>query len=217
MMQTIDLDTDSSQPVNPNKSNGLKNRKENKTDDASLEQELREAAEKFGQEKGAYTIAPSALINEVFLRLVHSRRLKFSDRNRFFSVAAKTMRNILVSRCQALSATPPPEWSSHLSTGDLGLSDKDAGCVTLACLEDALLDLSDVDANQCRIVEMRFFAGLEIENIAQVLNQPADEVEKEWRRALDWLNKNFKGKPRATGGLSTDSGPVHKRTCYHRL
>jgi len=149
--------------------------------------ELRKLARNYMMsEKPGHTLEPTALVHEAYLRLVDQNRVSWQNRAHFFGVAANIIRRILVDHararhrikrgCSELKVT----WTEELKVPD------QAG-VDLVALDDALKTLSDLDPQQGRVVELRFFGGLSIEETASVLNISPATVKREWSTARVWL------------------------------
>jgi len=138
------------------------------------------------RERHDHTLQPTALINEVFLRLLGDQDVKWQNRAHFFGVAARLMRQILVDHARARQAAK--RGGRHYS---LSLSEADRvaeqSAVELLSLHLALERLSELDAQQGRIVELRFFGGLSIKESAEVLSVSHATVERDWRVARAWL------------------------------
>ncbi len=146
----------------------------------------RRAAGYMRGERADHTLQPTALVHETYLKLVEQREPNFKNRAHFFAVAAHLMRRILIDHARTrLSSkrgggqTPIPiEDSLHLRT------DTPVG---LLAVDDALRRLATFDSRQEQIGEMRFFGGLRVEEIAEVLGVSTRTVEREWTMARAWL------------------------------
>jgi RNA polymerase sigma factor (TIGR02999 family) len=149
--------------------------------------ELRRLAGNYlRRERHDHTLQPTALVNEVFLRLVGDHDIKWQSRAHFFGVAARLMRRILVDHARARQAAKRggPHYSLSLSSADR-VADQSA--VNLLTLHLALEQLSALDPQQGQVVELRFFGGLTIEESAEVLSVSHATVERDWRAARAWL------------------------------
>jgi len=150
-------------------------------------QELHRLARGYmGREHAGHTLQTTALVHEAYLRLIDSSRVRWQNRAHFFAVAAQLMRRILVdfarSRHQLKRGGEAPRVS--LSEAFEVAGEKDAG---LVALDDALQNLASVDLRKSRVVELRFFGGLSVEETAEVLQVSPDTVMRDWRLAKLWL------------------------------
>jgi len=155
--------------------------------------ELRRMAGNYlRRERHELTLQPTALINEVFLRLIDQHEIKWQSRAHFFGIAARLMRRILVDRVRLRQAVK--RGGVHYSLS-LSKADRIAGqsSVDLLALNLALHKLDELDPQQGRIVELRFFGGLTIEESAEVLSVSHATVERQWKMARAWLRCELAG------------------------
>jgi len=155
--------------------------------------ELRRLARGYlRHERPNITLQPTALVNEAYLRLIDQRVAKWENRAQFFGVAAQLMRRILVSHARATHAAKRggEHRTISLSQADHVGAEPD---VELLQLHDALNELAAIDPQQSRIVELRYFGGLTIEEAAEVLGVSDTTVEREWRMARAWLRDKLSG------------------------
>jgi RNA polymerase sigma factor (TIGR02999 family) len=151
--------------------------------------ELRKiAAGHMRRERSARSLQTTDLVHEAYLRLVDQAGTPLRDRSHFFQVAAHVMRQILIDRARKRKAGKRGGGVPALSL-DKALDIAEAQSGDLLVLEDALSRLEKLDSRQCQVVEMRFFAGMSEEEIAQVLEVSARTVNREWRMARAWLYK----------------------------
>ena len=136
------------------------------------------------------TLQPTALVHEAYLRLLGNEKLSLSDRSHFFAVAATVMRNILVDRARHRNAAKRggPQVAVSLSEAETMVASPE---VEMIALDDALNKLADVKPQCTRIVEMRVFSGLTIEETAEVLGVSHATVERDWRFARAWLRREL--------------------------
>ena len=140
-------------------------------------------------ERPDHTLQASALVNEAYLRLVDVRQMQWQNRAHFFGVCAQLMRRILVDfgrRRHYLKrggGVQPVNLSEDLVIG--------AQTTNLVALDDALNALAAVDPRKVRVVELRFFAGMTVEETAEVLNVSVDTVVRDWRLAKVWLHREL--------------------------
>ena len=147
--------------------------------------ELRRLAHRYvrGERLGA-TLNTSALVNEVYLRLVDSSRVQWRDRTHFFALSAQLMRRILVDAARTRHSRKREGVRIPLDDA-LNFYEKRSG--DLVALDDALNLLAARDERKARVVELRFFGGLTAQETAEVLNLSEDTVLRDWRMAKGWL------------------------------
>jgi RNA polymerase sigma factor (TIGR02999 family) len=150
----------------------------------------RVAARQLRGERAGHTLQPTALVHEVFIRLVDQRRVDWRNRAHFFGVAANVMRRILVDHARRRGADKRGEGVPSVSIDearDVAASD---GMPVLA-LDQALDRLQTVDAELARIVELRAFGGLTIDEAAHVLSVSPSTAKRDWRTAKAWLTREL--------------------------
>ena len=141
------------------------------------------------------TLQTTALAHEAFLRLVGARNLRWQDRAHFFAVAAQMMRRILVDTARARMAAKRQGGALRVTFSEELPIAVPADAMLLA-LDDALGSLAKVDARKARIVELRFFAGLSVDETAEVLKISPESVMRDWRLAKPWLAREVaRGEP----------------------
>jgi RNA polymerase sigma-70 factor, ECF subfamily len=152
----------------------------------------RMAAHYLSREATGHTLQPTALVHEAYLRLVDQRRVDWRNRAQFLGLAASMMRRILVNHARDRAARKrggnPERVSLSLVESPSGRPD-----VELIALEDALQRLTALDERKSRVVELKFFGGLTIDEIAEVLGVSAATVEREWAFARAWLYDAIEG------------------------
>ena len=153
----------------------------------------RQAANYMRRERPWQSLQTTALVHEAYLRLVDQRAVEWQNRNHFFAIAANLMRRILVDHARQHQA----EKRGGADLTMLPIDDVDASIdepeVDLVALDQALERLSLLDEQQSRVVELRFFSGLSVEETAAVLNISARTVKREWRAAKAWLLRELSG------------------------
>jgi len=161
--------------------------------------ELRRIAERsLRHENPNHTLQPTALVNEAYLRLVDQHSVDWTNRAQFFGLASEMMRRILVSYAQARHANKRGCYATRLALDD-AVSFYEKPDLDLLLLDEALNRLAVVDPRQSRIVELRFFGGLSIEETADVMKISPATVKREWRVAKAWLYDQV-GSRKAEGG-----------------
>ena len=158
-----------------------------------LYQELHRLASSYlSREAPGHTLQPTALVHEAYLRLVDQRRVDWRNRAQFLGVAANMMRRILVNHARDRTARKrggdPERVSLSLVESPSGRPD-----VELIALEDALQRLAALDERKSKVVELKFFGGLTIGEIAEVLQVSDATVEREWAFARAWLYDAIEG------------------------
>jgi RNA polymerase sigma factor (TIGR02999 family) len=141
-------------------------------------------------ERREHTLQPTALVNEAYLKLVRQRNIQWQNRAQFFGVAAQLMRRILVDHARANYADKRGGDRVNVSLRNIGAFGTQPTTDVLA-LHDALNRLAEIDPDQGRIVELRFFGGLTIEEAAEVMQVSHSTVEREWKIAKAWLKREL--------------------------
>lgn len=146
------------------------------------------------RENSGHTLQPTALVNEVYLRMVGLDRFTLNDRTHFFAMAATLMRQILVDHARRKRADKRGGAVTMMSLDEVSPVAQSPNVDVLA-LDQALDVLFSRDARQCRVVELRFFAGLSIDETAAAIGVSAATVEREWAMAKAWLHRRLSGQP----------------------
>jgi RNA polymerase sigma factor (TIGR02999 family) len=148
--------------------------------------ELRRLAHRYlRKERPDHTLQSAALVHEAYLRLMKQQPMHFENRAHFFAVSAQLMRQILVEYARRRKAAK--RGPGCKLTLDESVAPARSRSVDLIALDDALNGLAKVDPRQCRIVELRFFSGLSIEETSQVLGVSPATVKRDWNTAKLWL------------------------------
>ena len=153
--------------------------------------ELRRLAKRCISDKHNHTLQSTALVHEAYLRLVGNNCIHWNDRVHFFAVAAQLMRNILVDHARMKHAKKRGGNSLTLTLDD-DIALPQQRDLNLVALDDALNALAALDERQCRIVELRFFAGLSIEETSHALDISPATVKREWETARLWLLREMR-------------------------
>jgi RNA polymerase sigma-70 factor (ECF subfamily) len=157
----------------------------------SLYMELRRlAAFYLRRERSGHTLQPTALVHEAYLRLAKQRNLQWQNKNQFFGLAAPLMRRILVDYSRDRRAAKRRGNVEHVELDQVELPAIERSADIVA-LDEALDALSDFDPLQTRIVELRFFSGLNIEETADVIGVSASTIKREWAIAKAWLARRL--------------------------
>jgi len=150
-------------------------------------EQLRHVARHFmAGERPGHVLQTTALVNEVYLKLVDCGQMNWQDRAHFFAVSAQLMRRILVDFARSRDYQKRGGGVLHLSLDETP-SICDEPDMQLVALDDALKALAAVDERKSKVVEMRFFGGLSIEETAEVLKVSSETVQRDWRLAKVWL------------------------------
>ena len=165
-------------------------------DQAALDQllplvndELRRLARHYlRRESPGHTLQPTALVNEAYLRLIDQRQVQWQNRAHFFGIAAQLMRRILVDHARRHAYAKRGGGAIQVSF-DEGMAVTEAKAAELLAVHEALEKLNAMDARKGRIVELRFFGGLNLDETAEVLGISSPTVQREWRAAKAWLHR----------------------------
>jgi RNA polymerase sigma factor (TIGR02999 family) len=145
-------------------------------------------------ERPDHTLTPTALVNEAYLRLVDQRLPLLEGRKHFFAVAARVMRQVLVDHARARGAGKRNAGRDALPLDeDLAWSDERAA--ELVALDDALASLARFDPDKARLVELRYFTGLSLDETAAMMGRSVATVKREWALARAWLHRELSGRP----------------------
>lgn len=152
-------------------------------------EELRRLAHQcMRRERRVHTLQTSGLVNEAYLRLVDQKNIQWQDRAHFFGIAARLMRQVLVDYARTRSYAKRGGGAHRVSLEEaMIVSEERAGDVV--ALDEALERLAEIDPRQSQIVELRFFAGLSIEETAEVLAVSPGTVMRDWTLAKAWLRR----------------------------
>jgi RNA polymerase sigma-70 factor, ECF subfamily len=149
---------------------------------------LRLAEQQFRSERAGHTLQPTALVSELYLRLIRDSRIDWQDRTHFFAVSANTIRRILVDYARAANAQRRPDPHLRLDLDDVIVYSDDRAAQIVE-LDDALNRLAERDARMAQIVEMRVFAGLTGAEMAATLGLSERTIKREWAVARAWLSQ----------------------------
>jgi RNA polymerase sigma factor (TIGR02999 family) len=158
-----------------------------------VQAELRRLARGYmRRERPEHTLQVTALVNEAFLRLTDARQLRWNDRAHFLGISAKIMRRVLVDHARARGYRKRGGGAQQV-TLDEALLVSPAPSLELLALDRALDELAAADPRKARVIELRFFGGLSVEEAAEALHVSADTVKRDWRIARLWLLRELKG------------------------
>ena len=141
------------------------------------------------RERPGHSLQTTALVNEAYMRLVDYKRMQWQDRSHFFAVSAQVMRRILVEHARRHNLKRGGG-VQHISLDEAAMVGGNAD-YDLVALDDAMNSLARIDPRKVRVVEMRFFGGLGVEEIAEVLKVSSITVKRDWRAAKAWLYREL--------------------------
>ena len=160
-----------------------------------IDEELRRLAHRYmRQERVDHTLQTTALVNEAFLRLVNRKNLQWQNRAHFFGIAAQLMRTILVDHARSHASAKRGGGARKLELNEALVVSQQKASEVIA-LDEALNQLALIDPRQSRIVELRFFGGLTVEEAAEVLDVSPVTIKREWSTAKAWLYRELAGQP----------------------
>jgi RNA polymerase sigma factor (TIGR02999 family) len=156
--------------------------------------ELHRLAEHYLRgERPGHTLQPTALVHEAYLRLVGQDRADWQSRGQFIGVAAQLMRRILVDYARGRAASKRAGDGVRVDAGAIELGKPYRQLDEILVVDECLQRLSELDAQQTRIVELRYFAGLTVDETANALGISARTVKRDWAMAAAWLRKQLSG------------------------
>jgi RNA polymerase sigma factor (TIGR02999 family) len=155
----------------------------------------RMAARYLRGERVDHTLQPTALINEAYLRLIDSNSVTWKDRAHFFGIAARVMRRILVDHARQHQAEKRGGEYQKIPIDEANEPAAKQQDVNIVALDAALTRLAEVDPEQSKLVELRYFAGLTIEDAAQVMSMSLGTAKRRWTAAKAWLRREISRSP----------------------
>jgi RNA polymerase sigma factor (TIGR02999 family) len=155
---------------------------------AEVYPQLRQIASRFLQhERGDHTLEPTALVNELALRLLGSEPIAYSDRTHFFALAAQMMRRILIDHARARVAEKRGGIQQRVNLSSIEEGQTAPQSEDVLMLDEALSKLEQADGRAARVVELRFFGGLREQEVADILGVSVITVKRDWKVARAWL------------------------------
>jgi RNA polymerase sigma factor (TIGR02999 family) len=156
-----------------------------------IERELQMLARAYlRRERTGHTLQTTALVNEAFVKLLGQRDVRWQNRAHFYGIAAQAMRRILIDHARKIGYAKRGGGAVKLSLDEEAILAPERAA-ELVALDDALVTLAGVDERKCRVVEMRYFAGMSVEEIAAVLGLHRDTVTRDWRAAKAFLRREL--------------------------
>src|SRR5688572_28855398 len=152
--------------------------------------ELHKIAHRYlNKERGEHTLQTTALVHEAYIKLIDQTRVQWQNRAHFFGIAAQAMRRILVDNARQRLAGKRGSGAEKISIEDNQIDISDEKASNLIELDFALKKLAELDPNKSRLVELRYFGGLSLEETAEVMGVSRPTVIRQWRLAKAWLYK----------------------------
>ena len=156
--------------------------------------ELHKIAHRYlNKERGEHTLQTTALVHEAYIKLIDQTRVQWQNRAHFFGIAAQAMRRILVDNARQRLAGKRGSGAEKISIEDNQIDISDEKASNLIELDFALKKLAELDPNKSRLVELRYFGGLSLEETAEVMGVSRPTVIRQWRLAKAWLYKEIAG------------------------
>ena len=156
-----------------------------------VDAELRRLAKAYmARERQGHTLQATALVNEAFIRLIDTGNVAWNDRAHFLGIAARLMRRVLIDHARARGMKKRGA-AAYLVPLDDDMAISPAPNIDVLALDAALEALSRIDERKARVIEMRFFGGMTVEETAEVLKVSTDTVKRDWKMAKLWLLKKL--------------------------
>jgi RNA polymerase sigma factor (TIGR02999 family) len=155
----------------------------------------RRAAAQLRRERDGHTLQPTALVHEAYLRLANQRNAVWRNRTQFLAVVSQVMRRILVDHARARLAVKRSGRWARITLGGADYAVDHANQIDLLDLDAALDRLATFDARKSRIAELKFFGGLSLDEMGELLDLSAKTVERDWQAARAWLFKTLNAPP----------------------
>ncbi|HEY7911114.1 MAG TPA: sigma-70 family RNA polymerase sigma factor [Blastocatellia bacterium] len=161
--------------------------------------ELHRLARRYmGRERSGHTLQTTALVNEAYIRLVDWKNVQWQNRAHFYAVSAQIMRRILVDFARARDYAKRGGGTRKISLDEAAMISGGRGR-DLVALDEALNALAELDDRQSRVVELRFFGGLSLEEVAEVLKVSVGTVRRDWSLARAWLHRELNRNQESSG------------------
>lgn len=148
---------------------------------------MRLAASYMRRERVGHTLDAGALVNEAYLRLVDQRDVYWASRGHFFAIAAQAMRRVLVDHARGHVAAKRGGGAERVTLSGIPAAQPQQAQVDVLWLNEALEELATLDRRQAKVVELRYFAGMSVEEVAEVMSISPATVKREWATARVWL------------------------------
>jgi RNA polymerase sigma factor (TIGR02999 family) len=151
----------------------------------------RQATNYLRYEKSGHTLQPTALINEVFLKLIDNQKIQFNDRSHFFAIMANMMRRFLVDHARGKNRNKRGGSAETLPLEKAAEAFQPSNNIDLIALDEALTKLEKFDERLARVVELHYFSGLSLPEVADVMNFAVSTVKSDWAIAKAWLRREL--------------------------
>src|SRR6516225_6759001 len=158
----------------------------------------------MARERPGHTLQTTALVNEVYLRLVDLHQVSWQDRAHFFAISARMMRRILTDFARSRNYQKRGGAALHVSF-DEALAVSQEQDAEIVAIDEALIGLAAVDARKSQVVELRFFGGLSVQETAEVLKVSPETVKRDWRLAKAWLRRELRNSATASPDAAAGS------------
>lgn len=157
-----------------------------------VEQELRRLARKYLRGESSYhTLQTTALVNEAYMRLMKQHSVYWQNRGHFFALSAQIMRRILINHARNKNCEKRGSGAAHISLGTVSIISEEK-TIELLALDEALEKLAKFDKMKSRIVELRYFGGLTVDEVAEILEVSPSTIATHWRLAKAWLKNQLR-------------------------
>src|SRR4051812_22359035 len=153
----------------------------------------RRAAAAMRREDDGHTLQPTALVHEAYMRLVDQRQAEWQNRSQFYGIAAQLMRRILINHAREHLAAKRGGGAKQVTLSGIDAPDDSDDAVEVLALHDALEKLAALDERQAKVVELRYFGGLGVEEVAEALDISPATVKREWATDRAWLKRELAG------------------------
>ena len=150
------------------------------------------AQRQFRSERPGHTLQPTALISELYLRVLHDSSIEWHSRAHFYAVAAETIRRVLIDHARAANAQRRPQPGQRVQLDD-ELTYSEDHAYELLMLDEALSKLRELDPRQAQVVDLRYFGGFSVEETARALGVSERTVKRDWAMAHAWLSATLNG------------------------
>lgn len=157
---------------------------------------MRLAASYMRREREGHTLDATALVHEAYLRLVDQQRVQWASRGHFFAIAAQAMRRVLVDHARGHVAAKRGGGAERVTLSGIAAGQSEQAEIDVLWLNEALEQLAALDARQSKVVELRYFAGMSVEEVADVMSISPATVKREWATARVWLAHRLSREPR---------------------
>ena len=156
--------------------------------------EFRRIARRYLGRHSGESLESAALANEVYLQLTSAGKIRCEDRTHFLALCAQMIRHILVDHAQKKGSTKRGGDALHVPLDDVLLGVETGGGIEVVALDSALRSLAEIDSRKSRVVELRYFGGLSLEETAQILEISVETAKRDWKMARAWLYTQLAGK-----------------------